>query len=435
MTTSVPFYLVDVFAERPLAGNPLALVTRAERLNERAMKLVAREFNQSETTFLLPPTRPEATWRLRSFTPSGSEVVGAGHNALGAWWWLADHGQLTLSHGAGTFAQELGGRVLPVEVVAGDGARPASIFMDQSPPSFGATVSKLAALAAALGLTAADLDRDLPAQVVDTGAAHLLVAVADRGAVDRAAPNPSTLLAELEAVGAQGCYLYSRDPNGEDVVAYARFFNPTVGIWEDPATGSAAGPLASLLVTRASYPTIRPWRSSRATRSGGRACSGSPSAASRSGWVAPGSWSLRARCGSNRGMTRAIRTRRWPAHRARTPRKECIATGRRDGADRGLPTEDPAWSMLGQLRDQKGRTAAGFRQMVRTRLLSTPSVAAGSGHPCRSGTRKPRCSAASEALCRTRTGDPFLTINARGNAGCCMLLRMSCKRPVWTLAW
>jgi trans-2,3-dihydro-3-hydroxyanthranilate isomerase len=85
--------------------------------------------------------------------------------------------------------------------------------------------------------------------VVDTGAAHLLVAVADRGAVDRAAPNPSTLLAELEAVGAQGCYLYSRDPHGEDVVAYARFFNPTVGIWEDPATGSA-GPLASLLVAR-----------------------------------------------------------------------------------------------------------------------------------------------------------------------------------------
>jgi trans-2,3-dihydro-3-hydroxyanthranilate isomerase len=254
MTTSVPFYLVDVFAERSLAGNPLALVTRAERLNERAMKLVAREFNQSETTFLLPPTRPEATWRLRSFTPSGSEVVGAGHNALGAWWWLASEGQLTLSHGAGTFAQELGGRVLPVEVVAGDGARPASIVMDQSPPSFGATASQLAALATGLGLTAADLDRALPAQVVDTGAPHLLVAVADRGAVDRAAPNASVLLAELEAVGAQGCYLYSLDPHGEQALAYARFFNPTVGIWEDPATGSAAGPLAGLLVARGVVP-------------------------------------------------------------------------------------------------------------------------------------------------------------------------------------
>jgi trans-2,3-dihydro-3-hydroxyanthranilate isomerase len=254
MTTTVPFYLVDVFAEQPLAGNPLALVTEAERLDEHAMKRVAREFNQSETTFLLPPTRPEATRRLRSFTPSGSEVAGAGHNALGAWWWLASRGRLKLSHGAGRFAQELGGRVLPVEVVAGDGYEPASIVMDQSPPSFGATVSRPAALAAALGLTAADLHRDLPAQVVDTGAAHLLVAVADRGAVDRATPSASALLAELETVGAEGCYLYSLDPRDEHAVAYARFFNPTVGIWEDPATGSAAGPLAGLLVARGVVP-------------------------------------------------------------------------------------------------------------------------------------------------------------------------------------
>jgi trans-2,3-dihydro-3-hydroxyanthranilate isomerase len=248
MTTAVPFYLVDVFAEQPLAGNPLALVAQAERLEDEVLKLLAREFNQSETTFVLPPTRAQATWRLRSFTPTGAEVVGAGHNALGAWWWLASEGHLELSHGAGRFAQELGDRVLPVEIVADEHGRPAIVVMDQAAPSFGTTVGDTASLVAALGLSPEDLDGDLPAQVVDTGAAHLLVPVVDRAAVDRAQPAASELLAQLEAVSGQGCYVYSLDPLSREAVAYTRFFNPTVGIWEDPATGSAAGPLASLLV-------------------------------------------------------------------------------------------------------------------------------------------------------------------------------------------
>ena len=254
MTATLPFYFIDVFAERPLTGNPLALVTRADDLDESAMKLVAREFNQSETTFLSSATRPEATWRLRSFTPSGSEVVGAGHNALGAWWWLASEGQLPLAHGAGTFAQELGGRVLPVEVLADECGQPTGIVMDQAPLSLGATVRKPGPLAAALGLSQADLGRDIPPQVVDTGAAHLLVLVTDRAVVDRAAPDAPALRAQLERVGAQGCYLYSLDPLDEQAVAYTRFFNPTVGIREDPATGSAAGPLAGLLVAEGVVP-------------------------------------------------------------------------------------------------------------------------------------------------------------------------------------
>jgi trans-2,3-dihydro-3-hydroxyanthranilate isomerase len=243
----VPFYLVDVFAERPLSGNPLALVIEAERLDEAVLPLVAREFNQSETTFLLPSTIG-ATWRLRSFTPAGAEVFGAGHNALGAWWWLAVTGRLELERGAGRFTQQLGDDVLPVEVVPGSDGRPAAIFMQQSPPRFGSIVADLAALAAALGLAPDELRRDLPAQVVDTGAGHLLVPVVDHDAVDRAEPDAAALLVQLERAGGQGCYLYSLDPPSGDAAAYARFFNPTVGISEDPATGSAAGPLGSQLL-------------------------------------------------------------------------------------------------------------------------------------------------------------------------------------------
>ena len=85
MTSRAPFYFVDVFAARPLTGNPLSLVPDADGLDEVQMRAIAREFNQSETTFLLRPSLPGATVRLRSFTPAGVEVGGAGHNALGAW--------------------------------------------------------------------------------------------------------------------------------------------------------------------------------------------------------------------------------------------------------------------------------------------------------------------------------------------------------------
>src|SRR5260370_16873147 len=107
------FYVVDVFADAPLSGNPLALVVDAQELSQATMQQIAREFNQSETTFLLPPTRQEADWRLRSFTPVGIEVGGAGHNALGAWWWLAEAAHLEFSAPQTVFQQQIAGLVLP----------------------------------------------------------------------------------------------------------------------------------------------------------------------------------------------------------------------------------------------------------------------------------------------------------------------------------
>src|SRR5437867_3582958 len=104
----IAFYIVDVFSDQPLAGNPLAIVPEGERLEESTMRLIAREFNQSETTFLLPPRNNDAHCRLRCFTPAGQEVFGAGHNALGAWWWLAASGRLTLQGSGGIFMQGIG---------------------------------------------------------------------------------------------------------------------------------------------------------------------------------------------------------------------------------------------------------------------------------------------------------------------------------------
>lgn len=252
--TAYDFALVDVFADAPLTGNPLAVVR--PRANGDAAAggaydadvlgpLLAREFQQSETTLLLPPTLPGADWRLRSWTAAGHEVVGAGHNALGAWWWLAERGEATPGRDESAAVQELGGRALPVGIDRdGDGLR--GVRLAQGHATFGASPDDRAALATALSLDVDDLDSD--PVVVSTGAAHLLVPLRDRDALDRVDVDAARLLTVLRAVGAQGCYPYTTEPATDGRTVSARFANPTVGIAEDPATGSAAGALAGHLV-------------------------------------------------------------------------------------------------------------------------------------------------------------------------------------------
>lgn len=245
------FFLIDVFSDKPLSGNPLAVVTGGEDLTEVLMQHIAREFNQSETTFILPPTNQIAHCHLRSFTPDGSEVFGAGHNALGAWWWLAESGKLELSEGINTFIQEIGQHKLPVDIEF-EGADISKVAMTQASPRFKQPLLSMdysRQLANALGLRPGDLDfTKSPPQVVSTGAAHLLVPIQSREAITRIHPKHKPLATLLSKVHAQGCYAFCLEPVEAGNTAHARFFNPTVSIWEDPATGSAAGPLASYLV-------------------------------------------------------------------------------------------------------------------------------------------------------------------------------------------
>jgi trans-2,3-dihydro-3-hydroxyanthranilate isomerase len=195
----IPFYFVDVFTNRPLTGNPLAVVPHAERLEEATMQRIAGELNQAETTFILPASSKSANWRLRSFTAPGHEVFGAGHNSLGAWWWLAESGELNLRDGRNYFTQEIGDSLLPVEIRC-EGQQLVSVVLTQSPPEFGNICEDPRGLAEALGLEVEDLSQLLPAQVVSTGAGHLLVPAQNREAVIRAQPDPQRLAKVLKAV-------------------------------------------------------------------------------------------------------------------------------------------------------------------------------------------------------------------------------------------
>jgi PhzF family phenazine biosynthesis protein len=108
-------------------------------------------------------------------------------------------------------------------------------------------------LARSLGLDPVEILLQPVPRPAHTGAAHLLVRVVDPATVDKACPRGEELLAILKAVQAEGCYIYAFDPKSPQT-AYARFFNPTVGLWEDAATGTAAGPLAAYLASEGLLP-------------------------------------------------------------------------------------------------------------------------------------------------------------------------------------
>jgi len=249
------FALVDVFTEQPLAGNQLAVFPNAQGLTDDQMQAIAREFNYSETTFILPPRHAKADFRLRSFSPS-AEVFGAGHNALGAWWVLGAQGAVSLSDSGATLRQELGERVLPVEISSRAGSL-LRVAMTQGEPRYGKKLTGRAALAGALGLDPSELESEvesLDPQAVSTGARHLLVPVRSLAALKRVRVDAEKLIALASPLGCHGCYLFSLETLEPGSAAHARAFFPGIGISEDPATGSAAGPLAALLASRGLIP-------------------------------------------------------------------------------------------------------------------------------------------------------------------------------------
>ena len=241
----VAFALVDVFGDGPLTGSPVAVVDMTELAAPESrrvpwMQAVAREFNQAETTFVLPPTDGRAHRRLRSFTAAGAEVFGAGHNALGAWWWLVHSGRFT-PPADGVVVQEIGARRLEVEV-SGD-----RLTMHHEATRLGARVEG-AAVAAAVGVDPRSIDAALPPRVVGTGADHLIAAVDTVATLRGASPDKEAVRALTTTAGAEGLYLTVIGLQPTVVEARARFFNPGMGLDEDAATGTAAGPLAAYLM-------------------------------------------------------------------------------------------------------------------------------------------------------------------------------------------
>lgn len=239
------FVQVDVFTERQFGGNPLAVFLAAEGLTDEEMQAIALEMNLSETTFVLPPANPDHAARVRIFTPN-QELPFAGHPTVGTTWVLATRG--TLPAGARTLTLELG--VGPIDVtIEGDPANPEFIWMNQGQAEFGEIARKRDEIAASLGLTAADLAPDLPIQAVSTGLPFLYIPLRDAEAVDRITPRPDEVVELLSEIVERrvGVFVFAPDPAGNR--AYSRMIGVIAGGFrEDPATGSASGPLGAYMV-------------------------------------------------------------------------------------------------------------------------------------------------------------------------------------------
>jgi trans-2,3-dihydro-3-hydroxyanthranilate isomerase len=241
---SLRFVTLDVFTDRAYAGNPLAVVLGADAVSARAMQVIAREFNLSETIFVQAPVNPDHTARVRIFFPAG-EIPFAGHPTIGCAIHLA-----TADHPEGDFEVELRleeeAGLVPVRVWRRGDRVQAELTAPVVPQAAPGTAPP-ALLAAALDLPEAAIGFGHHAPAVwQGGPAFLYVPVADLAALARARPIEPHWSALMEAAGVDSAYLYTP----EEVPGWdfrARMFSPGTGIPEDPATGSATAILAAQL--------------------------------------------------------------------------------------------------------------------------------------------------------------------------------------------
>jgi trans-2,3-dihydro-3-hydroxyanthranilate isomerase len=217
------FVVADVFTDVPLTGNQLAVFTDARRIPEETLQPLAREIGFSETVYVLPAEDPDADVRIRIFTP-GRELPFAGHPTLGAAFVLGGPLQkvvLRLETGAG---------VVPVELER-DGPRIVFGWMEQPIPAW-SVVADPQPILAAVGVERSGL----PVERYDLGPGHVYIELESPEQVGALQPN----FAALAVATPDGANCFARDDGGWKT----RMFAPTHGVAEDPATGSAAGPLA-----------------------------------------------------------------------------------------------------------------------------------------------------------------------------------------------
>ena len=229
---------LDVFTSAPLVGNGLAVVHDADDIGEDAMLAIARETRLSETTFVQSPTLDGADYRNRIYTLM-SEIDFAGHPSLGTAVAVARARDQTHA----SYVQQTRAGLQPVDVELKGTLAQASML--QGPASFGPHVDAEQALAA-LSLSAGDGHPELAPQAVTTGEQHLMLPLRDAGALTRARADADRLIELTRATRTTVIYAFAFDERAGTATARGFFENP-LAVVEDPATGSAAGPLCAYL--------------------------------------------------------------------------------------------------------------------------------------------------------------------------------------------
>ena len=229
----------DVFTDRRFGGNQLAVFPEAAGLSTHTMQQIAREIGFAESTFVTAAEHPGMDVRMRIFTP-GTEMPMAGHPVVGSTFALARHGTIAAGRTDWVFGLNVGPTPVSMEWT---GSQIDFAWMTQRNPEFGPAFADTARVATALGVHEDDIRATgVPVQQVSCGVPFVVVPLTTRDAVDRAAPDMRLL--DFEA------YIFTIDRAGaaDSATTYSRMFAPMLSVSEDPATGSASGPLGSYLV-------------------------------------------------------------------------------------------------------------------------------------------------------------------------------------------
>jgi trans-2,3-dihydro-3-hydroxyanthranilate isomerase len=237
----------DVVTGTMFEGNQLAVFEDARGLTTAQMQAITKEMNFSESTFILPAEAAGTDIRMRIFTP-GTELPMAGHPVIGSTFALAELGVIKKGQAGFVFGLNVG----PTKVeLTWEGDRLSFAWMDQRTPEFREPVSPRADIIRSVGLDAASVDATgLPIEEVSCGNAFLLIPVKTRAAVDAAEADLAAMRKLQSAFpgGHVGALFFTMEVVDPNVTVYSRMFAPSAGVVEDPATGSAAGPLGSYLV-------------------------------------------------------------------------------------------------------------------------------------------------------------------------------------------
>jgi trans-2,3-dihydro-3-hydroxyanthranilate isomerase len=244
------YHTCDVFTDRMFGGNQLAVFPDARGIDPELMPRIAREFNFSETTFVLPPDDPAHTAKVRIFTPGG-ELQFAGHPTVGTAHVLATIGAVPLTGGETSIILEEGVGPVPVTIRARDGRAEFAQLSVAQLPQVGPPPPAGEQLAAALSLSKDDLLRaPMTPEMVSCGTPFLFLPLRDRGAVARARVRADAFDTALSGYPTQMVMVFALDAEDPAHQVRARMFAPSIGVPEDPATGSACVGLGGYLAAR-----------------------------------------------------------------------------------------------------------------------------------------------------------------------------------------
>ena len=247
----LPFCTVDVFTEHRFGGNPLAVFVDAPEISDELMQSIAREFNLSETVFIVKPRDSRAQRRLRIFTPA-RELPFAGHPTIGAAQVLVEEGLAGVSGAGGSFVLEVELGLVPINVKRQKNGAWFVQLTTATLPQEGPAAPAVAQLAKLLNVTESDiLQQNDFAQFYSCGVPFLFVPLRDRSVLARVSVDPESSRKLQATAGASQVYAFSYDPERDDSDIRARMFAHEFGIEEDPATGSAAAAFAGYLARRA----------------------------------------------------------------------------------------------------------------------------------------------------------------------------------------